>query len=336
MITQRKVIYICSNFYQYTSEILDELEKQNYIVHYYDVRGSNNFFYKFLVKYFRVFRDFLSHVYLKKIVKKERNFNPDIIVMTNPLFFSFQNIMFFLKSFPRSEKRLHLWDSLANYPYLKECLPLFDKVFSFDKNDCLNYKMTYQPDFYDSSLKEKIEYFQFGGSTPKKSIDISFVGSATPERIEYIKKIKNKNPSLIFSFFLFIRYKSLYFFSKFFTKKYRDCKVSDFSFSVLSTNEKNRILLSSYGVLDVFYGYQRGLTTRTIEALLLGVKLITSNESIKEYDLFNKDNVLILPKGSGCLIPTSFLRSSPVKYDSKIIEEYSVESFVNNIFGKQI
>lgn len=57
--------------------------------------------------------------------------------------------------------------------------------------------------------------------------------------------------------------------------------------------EKDR---RSKAILDVVQDNQRGLTWRTVEALLLRKKLITTFKDVKQYNFYCKENVFIWGK----------------------------------------
>ena len=69
---------------------------------------------------------------------------------------------------PRIKTILYLWDTYeTQQDGFKDYRFLFDKVYSFDRDDALQYGLDYVPDFY-VPLKKQDEYLY----------DLSFVGTA--------------------------------------------------------------------------------------------------------------------------------------------------------------
>ena len=51
---------------------------------------------------------------------------------------------------------------------------------------------------------------------------------------------------------------------------------------------------SCHAVVEILQGKQCGITTRTLEAAVLGKKLITDNTGILKSDLYEKDNIFVM------------------------------------------
>lgn len=58
-------------------------------------------------------------------------------------------------AFPRARCTYYNWDSLRNYPHLKDILPLFDACFSFDAEDCESVgQLAHLPLFYTDEYRD--------------------------------------------------------------------------------------------------------------------------------------------------------------------------------------
>ncbi len=78
----------------------------------------------------------------------------------------------------------------------------------------------------------------------------------------------------------------------------RDAKIDDFSFTSLSQEETLDIISQSKVVVDIEHPGQVGLTMRTLEMLGCQKKLITTNKSVREYDFYNEDNILVVERNN--------------------------------------
>ena len=77
---------------------------------------------------------------------------------------------------------------------------------------------------------------------------------------------------------------------------------------------------------------QRGLTMRTIEMIGVGKKLITTNKGIRDYDFYNADNIYVIDRENP-VVSEEFWTSSYKEISTEILNRYSIESFVKDIFS---
>ena len=83
-------------------------------------------------------------------------------------------------------------------------------------------------------------------------------------------------------------------------------------------------------VLELLQEGQTGLTTRSLEALFLGKKLLTNNVAIKERDFYRSENVFILGEDD----PDSFvefLNIPTVPVDDGIKHYYTFDGWIERI-----
>ncbi|MBP3817755.1 MAG: hypothetical protein J6H31_05570 [Butyrivibrio sp.] len=86
-------------------------------------------------------------------------------------------------------------------------------------------------------------------------------------------------------------------------------------------------------ILDIVQEGQKGLTWRPLEAMFYKKKLITNFNEIKQYDFYNPNNVFIIDEDRWEDIK-EFITSPYVDLDDKIIDQYTVEGWLNNFFCK--
>lgn len=90
------------------------------------------------------------------------------------------------------------------------------------------------------------------------------------------------------------------------------------------------LTLQSRAVLDMVQAGQVGHTLRTMESIFYGIKLVTNNKSIRDYDFYEKDNVFVLGEEDIGLMK-DFLDKPLKPVERKILQTYTFESLINNL-----
>lgn len=79
---------------------------------------------------------------------------------------------------------------------------------------------------------------------------------------------------------------------------------------------------------------QNGLSLRSLECLGYRTKLITTNKDIKNYDFYTPENICIVDSIEDInKIPIKFFKEEYKEIDNEILEKYSFEGFINEIFS---
>ena len=112
--------------------------------------------------------------------------------------------------------------------------------------------------------------------------------------------------------------------------EYRSIPIGDISFQAMPYEGYLKTLSSSATVVDINHPSQNGLTMRTLEVLFGANKLITTNESIVHYDIYHPDNVTVIDREHP-VVPTSFFSTPFRALDAKIMERYSITSWLVEI-----
>lgn len=306
-----RVLLVTPQFYGIEKRIKSVLEELNYEVTWFenktlpfDYHGTNSKF-KFLR---RAFYFLLSPYksYLRRELRKIENPVFDILFSINAnvicpyLFKKLKNIN------PQLYSVLFLWDSFSMYYWTKE-LKLFDKVFTFDPSDSLNYQIEYKPNFY---IKRNIN------PSHKNEYDLFFVGKFSPDRLAIIDKIVNlaemsgiKRYVKLWPAYRIIFHSQLIYrlfkrsnFKNNWIKNYQlnfeavegIMQREYFVAESLSYEDIQDNLLSSNVILDIPYKWQTGYTHRIIEALANGKKVITTNSNIKNERFYNSEQIHII------------------------------------------
>jgi len=180
------------------------------------------------------------------------------------------------------------WDSIKNNPNAKSLIGVSDLSYTFDFNDSENYRMNYLPLFY---CWNEFGYQSLGGNKASNRVDFFFVGGYRTSRVSILRAFEE----------FCVKYGFTYYFKSFerigsylLNRKKLNMKKKDISFSQLSYKDYFYRLDASSYVIDIQSPTQTGLTMRTMEALSLQKKLITTNGFIKKTPLYSDSMVYIL------------------------------------------
>lgn len=211
---------------------------------------------------------------------------------------------------PKAQLILYIWDDFENANHSQSFLEKFDLLFTYSKGDSENFKyLKYQPFFYSD-----LERNDYG-----KDIALSFVGSLHSNRLKVYKQIAKEISGA----------KYLYLYSEWinFFKSSRNWKLfRDVKFRSLPYVEYVNILKRSKISIEIPHVNQKNITTRAIEVLGTGTKLITTSKIIKQYDFYEPQNIFVL-EGDNYKDIQAWSRLPYEKIDSEVLEKYSIESW---------
>ncbi len=291
-----KTLFIGPRFYSYHKAIINEISKSSDVIFYSEVPCGRKFYFG-VKRFFPSKTKFLQRRYAEKLfnVIKAHSINQLFIIRGYGID---ANLLEWVKLYNPNITIINCqWDAIANNPNGYNLSQWADRNYTFDMKDAQTYLWIYLPLFYN--WKRNNEY-----SFINKDIDILFVGAYHSNRHlvvkefekycdEHEKKIKYH---IYYPFYSFIR-------DFMFT---HEVSFHDVKFWKLGKNKYLKLLQRSKSVLDIQYKNQYGLTIRTIEALSVGTKVITTNFNIEHSECYNENNVCILKDLSEVEI-TSFL-----------------------------
>lgn len=327
----KRVLFISPSFFGYEHEIVSQLESMGAIVQYYDERPfssslakiCNRVNFKFFIK------KTIQHHY-EKILKAAADDAFDYFFVISPETMT-ANFVERLKVInPNIKTLLYMWDSIANKD-AEGVLHLFDKVFTFDRNDKKLFpNVNFLPLFYsklfsrDSGGGQVNNHFKY---------EACFIGSAHSDRAKVVKKIAREFERRGLETFVFLYCPGqLYFWlRKIFTNEYAGMSVKEFSFTSLSKKEIQNVLDSSNIVIDIEHPSQNGLTMRTIEMLGYGKKLITTNSDVVNYDFYDPNNIAVVDRNTPVLTDM-FIQSVYRAPVNSVVLSYSLRAWLEKIF----
>ena len=217
---------------------------------------------------------------------------------------------------------LYLWDSVHNSPNGLDIAPQFDRVFSFDSKDSIDYGFTFRPIFFPDHLHSEIK-------RSKSLKTVFFLGSYHSDRISKLDDLAKAVPESYSTDFSLLRGRVR-------------CMLDDIlhrnrgrqSVKIISKRLEHKDVLlkmaASAAVLDINHDGQSGLTQRAAECLFLETKLITDNKSVIGYDFYNPANINLIDL-SGDNDFTEFLQRPYEPVDSHIVNRYSLSYWIEEI-----
>jgi len=325
----KRVFLLAPKFFGYELEIKKELENLGATVFYFDERPQNDFFTKVFIR-LDIKRLIQKQVdeYFLNIIKSTELQNLDYLFLVNPETIDVKKIDKIKQMHKNIKIFTYMWDSVKNKKKSLSLLNVSDRFFTFDLNDkSIDKKIEFLPLFYIR------DYENISDAKNNLTYDVAFIGTVHSDRYKIIKQVEEqlKHHNLkTFSYF-YSPSKILFLFQKLFKKDFRTIRWSDVSFQSLSKKDVVEIIKQSKAVVDIQHPLQSGLTMRTMEILGAKRKLLTTNQSIENYDFFDKNNIYILDRNR-LNINVDFFNLPYQKVSKDIYEKYSLHSWIKIIF----
>lgn len=327
----KKILFFSPAFFGYESKIKEKMEALGAEVFYYNERVIDKSYQKALLKINpNIFAKKTEHYFLS-ILEDIKDIQFDYIFFLKCEMPTKKVLDIYRNHFSKSFFCLYMWDSLANVINIEHKLPYFDKIYSFDADDCRKFQqLIFRPLFFTDDYR--IPY----DGTRKNRYALSFVGTIHSDRYKIIKEVKKllENYQLNCFFYNFLQSQFMYTFYKLTKKEFWDTKKTDFKYCSLDSQIISQVIEDSSVILDIQHPKQSGLTMRTIEMLGMNKKLITTNDAIKEYDFYNPANIYVIAR-ENIVIDKSFFEIAYEPLANDIYEKYSLEHWILEILKKE-
>lgn len=328
LLSNKRVLFIGPEFYNYHRYIIDSLEKKGASVTFLADK-TPSICYAIATKISYRLQKFTGQIFLKYQLKKIKNKKFDYIFFIRGALFDEDAILFIKSVNPHAKFIMYQWDSIKNYPHYLSISNYFDKKFSFDKNDCQKYKnLQYLPTFYPDLIDDFFN--KLTSKQKEKKIDLLFIGSDHGDRYEILKDFKKicDGNGLICKFYLHTKFR-WWLRKKLTNKIYKQSNLSEFIFRFLSYEQVLDLIVQSKIIIDINSSNQQGMTLRTYEALALNSKLLTTNYSILEEKFFSADRIRIFDRKAPSF-DLDFLRESTSDLN---ISSHSLSNWIDQIFS---
>jgi hypothetical protein len=313
------ILLIGMNFRYYDLKIKNAMQKTGNVVDYisdHSVRYS-------LIERFgsEKIRKLRWNYFQKKQLKRILHKKYDRVIVLVGRYLSEESLSKIKNNNPNAKFVLYLWDDIARVQNFNMSKKYFDHIYSFDTKDCEKYHFIHLPLFYTERNNH-----QENGAEKDKKIDIYSAMAVHSDRLQIATKIveQAKQYKLHTKFYL-----SFPFFDYFkFVLKKHDTSYVKYILRPVSEQDNIMYMRSCKAMLDIQHKSQIGLTMRTIEAIGMGVKLITTNADIVKYDFYNENNICIIDRDNPVL-DVEFLMRDSVSVPEDILKKYSLEHWVD-------
>ena len=316
------ILLISPKFFNYDQIIIKALSSLGAKVDFYDNRFSSCFIVKVLLRVAPILLEPLNRKYYKSICKMNGQCDYDYVLLIKGEGISNFSFNLLKSTFSQATFVFYAWDSLENYKFDYKILNKFDVAYSFDRRDCNQFqKLIYKPLFYHLEAEEKIACFD----VKKEGLKFLFIGTVHSDRWMVLNKItesiKQEDITAVLDYYLFYPSKFIFFIKKIFDKNMAMFPMSEVNWTPLTPLQTQKKISGADFIIDVNHPKQHGLTIRTIEALGLNKKLITTNSEISKESFFSDSNILIVNRENP-VVPARFLQKP---------FDYSVNQKINSL-----
>lgn len=208
----------------------------------------------------------------------------------------------------------YLYDSCNRFPIDHLLEGIFDDIFSFDLVDVQKYNFKFISNYI--YMEKQLLKTDFHSNN-------IFIVISIDERFPFLNKLADYFTMHNISF-KFIA-----------VAKRRPEKMNKnivFSKKTLTLEDIKNDLESSKIFLDLIRHGHNGLSFRIFEALAMQRKIITTNKSIKQYDFYNPNNILVLDEKEPIVISDDFLNTTYEPLSDEIYNKYTIENWIKIVF----
>ena len=223
---------------------------------------------------------------------------------------------------------LYLWDGVENAKGVAKIMTAFDSVATFDPVDAKTFGWTYRPLFGRkiSANKDIAATMQF---------DWCFIGTIHSDRHRVIHRLRQRCGALSKNYvFCYFQSPLVLFLRRLFDWTLWLAPKGTLSTKPMSAADVAQIVEDSRAVLDVEHPRQRGFTMRTIETLLGGKKLVTTNKHILESELYDPSRVCLINRANP-EIPAEFIDRPFLPIPDSCRSHYSCEGWAAELLNLQ-
>ncbi|MFZ4057298.1 MAG: hypothetical protein ACOYKE_04140 [Ferruginibacter sp.] len=321
------LLFIPAGRGNYGTGIAEALEARGATVYVYDERPSASTLVKVWIRLAKKTMGFYLTRYIKSIIQKHQHETIDYVLVVRGEGFTPSLVQRLKTAFPTAKYMLYLWDSLSNTD-TRLLFPYFDELTSFDQADCIAYPvLKHRPQFFLNQYKALAQQEPNG-------VDVIFIGTVHSKRYGILKKIlaQLEQFKLTSFFYLYFPSKILFLHKKITDADFKDAHLNDFEYKTIKANVVAEKSANAKASLDMQHPRQAGPTMRTIEMVGARRKLITTNATVKGYDFYDPQNILIIDPHQPIIDP-QFLTTPYRDIPEEIYQRYSMDGWVDAMFG---
>jgi hypothetical protein len=228
----------------------------------------------------------------------------------------------------RMKDLLSLPQLVEKFKYFEEKFRYFDRLLSFDSNDCMAHpELIFRPNFYTDDCDDISE---------KEVYDWSFCGTIHSDRLNVIRQIRaiSQQRGYTYDLYPYLQSRQVYWLYRMTRKEFLNTTPEDFIYEKLTFDDSVKEMAKSRVIVDIEHPDQSGLTTRTLITVAMGKKLITTNEDTVNYDFYDPDMIWIIDR-TNVEIPEEFMNKPNKKPSPEFYEKYSLRRWVLDVLGEE-
>lgn len=316
-----KVLFISPVFYEYTTRVKAGLEALGYAVTYVNERPSAGFdplFSLLLKTSTALLRRYCRAVLNRRLGQLTDSF--DVVFILHGELIGAAQLSRLRRANPTARFVYYNWDSVASNPNGLRLTSEVDAAYTFDPADARRYAplLTYLPMFVLP------EFFTRPAGPP--DADLLFIGNDHSDRTPLLRALARRAGQLGLRFDVCLLVAPRWYW----WRRWRgDALLPGYITRPLGLNEVRQRMARTRVLLDLHHPGQTGLTQRTFEALAMGLKLITTNETVRNEPFFHPDRVWVLDRTAPDLDPMWFERpAAPTD-----LRAYSLETWLSRVLA---
>ena len=329
----KKILFIGPKTFNYELEIIRELENFYCRVTYINDKLFTNIILIIILRLFPRILWPISTKKFKKMIEFEQKDYFDIVFIIKGEAVSPSLLKWIKENHINARFIMYLWDSVANVKYVASKFKYFDKVLSFDPEDCKKFNnLLYRPLFFVNSYLNKLD-------AKEKASRLFFLGTLNGDRRIVVSKINEAiKDRFQFEYKLFVRsrielyiYKLQKYFCIFFGLNFYSIANKNLILEPMSTDQISEKFNNCSVVLDINHPDQSGLTMRTFEVLVSGKKLITTNKNIFFHEFYDESLIEVIDRVN----PNPrqvFFETKSASLCNDFYEKYSCRGWILEIF----
>lgn len=321
----KKVLFIAPKFFGYEIQIVQAMQKLGATVFFHGDKPSENRWAKVVLRLFpKLVWFFADRIYIDWLDKQQLG-SCDVVFIVKGEAVSPNYLRVLHQRYPTAKFIFYMWDSIANVKYTLSKLVFFDSVSSFDPLDCQAYpQIRYRPLFFIDQYQQKLELTDKSG--------LFFFGTLNGDRPSVLARvIRTLNKEVKFDYWLFVRSKWELLLRKWIDNSFSVIEQDRLLFVAVPASEIKQRMSTCNCVLDIEHPKQTGLTMRTFEVLASGKKLITTNQSIRNEDFFDAENICIIDRRNP-IIPDGFITSPRAPIPDSFYLNNSINGWLAEVF----
>lgn len=314
MKSPKKVLIIAPFAFGYTAHIQKALQQYEHIdaqILYLDQPAFSykNTFHKAQNFFSKLFGKNLKKTFVTNRIKASLTElgKQDEIFIIRPDMLS-DDLLNIIKSFT-NKFIAYYYDSTRRFLRKVDIIPMFDKVYSYDRLDVEKYNLDFLTNYIfeeSNHLKNEVQFFNI---------------STNDYRFPLLENLANYLKQHKWSYNIQV---------------YNGSEMPAEHVEIITTQksiaEVSELIQKAKIIVEIQRTEQVGLSFRIFEALGHRKKLITTNKDIVNYDFYHPQNILVVDEHN-IEIPEDFVTSPYLEIDSVILSKYKVKNWVKPIFG---